>query len=146
MALYLADAADRNFNKWPTLGTYVWPNNFIGNTYQEEIDYLKTWLVARLNWLDANMYGSCADLSVDSEELDIEIYPNPFNGSTKVIVNSPMENGVIEIRNNLGVLIETRQVTKTVNYFDFNELAKGVYFMNVYNDGILLKTEKLISL
>ncbi len=146
IALYLSDAADRNFNKWPTLGTYVWPNNFVGNTYQEEIDYLKTWLVARLNWMDSNMYGSCTDLSTANEEIELNIYPNPFSGSTKVLINSPIENGRIEIRNNLGIIIETRKAIQGAQYFDFNEYAKGVYFISIYEDEALLITEKLISL
>lgn len=45
-------AANINFTRWPILGTYVWPNNFIGNTYNEETDYLKQWISNRTIWLD----------------------------------------------------------------------------------------------
>ena len=44
-----------NFNRWPVLGTYVWPNNFVGSTHQEEIAYLKGWISNRLAWLDENI-------------------------------------------------------------------------------------------
>jgi hypothetical protein len=47
-----AKLIDKNFEKWTILGTYVWPNNFIGNTYNEENTYLKNWISDRLNWLD----------------------------------------------------------------------------------------------
>ena len=47
-----ADAINRNFNTWDILGTYIWPNNFIGNTYLEENNYLKEWIRARLTWMD----------------------------------------------------------------------------------------------
>jgi len=50
--LTLAGAIQHNFEKWPVLGQYVWPNNFVGNSYSEEIDYLKDWINQRLNWLD----------------------------------------------------------------------------------------------
>ncbi len=59
IALYLNDAQQRNFQKWDILGTYIWPNYYIGNTYQEEIDILKDWLEDRLVWLDSNMLGNC---------------------------------------------------------------------------------------
>lgn len=55
MVATLGGAADRNFQRWPILGTYIWPNRFVGETYESEINYLKEWLEARLAWLDANM-------------------------------------------------------------------------------------------
>lgn len=48
----LAEAQQRNYQRWPTLGQYVWPNWFIANSYQEEIDWMKSWLTARVAWMD----------------------------------------------------------------------------------------------
>ena len=31
-----AGAIDTNFSKWNILGTYIWPNNFVGTNYNEE--------------------------------------------------------------------------------------------------------------
>ncbi len=50
-----AGAIDTNFSKWVILGTYVWPNNFVGSTYGEEENYLKNWITDRLSWLDSNI-------------------------------------------------------------------------------------------
>lgn len=47
-----------NFVAWPVLGTYVWPNNFVGNTYNAEVNYLKDWISDRLEWMD----GAVIDL------------------------------------------------------------------------------------
>ena len=44
-----------NFYKWPILGRYVWPNYFIGATYESEINYLKGWINQRLNWMDGQI-------------------------------------------------------------------------------------------
>ncbi len=44
---------ERNFARWNTLGRYVTPNYFIGQTYGEEINYLKNWVLNRFNWLDS---------------------------------------------------------------------------------------------
>lgn len=47
-----AGAVTPNFDQWPVLNTYIWPNNFVGKTYDAETDYLKTWVSGRLVWLD----------------------------------------------------------------------------------------------
>ena len=54
-AAYIEKSAQMNFQKWLILGVYVWPN--AGNvsertTYQSEIDYLKEWLMLRIQWMD----------------------------------------------------------------------------------------------
>ncbi|HEX5043853.1 MAG TPA: CotH kinase family protein [Candidatus Polarisedimenticolaceae bacterium] len=51
-AALLDEAQARNYARWPILGTYVWPNWFIGTTYASEIDWMKQWLAERLLWID----------------------------------------------------------------------------------------------
>jgi hypothetical protein len=52
-AALLQQSQLNNFQRWPILETYVWPNYRIPGSYAGEIDYLQTWLTARMNWLDA---------------------------------------------------------------------------------------------
>ena len=59
MALYLNDAQQRNFQQWSILGNYVWPNYYVGNTYQDELTFFKTWISDRLTWIDGNILGNC---------------------------------------------------------------------------------------
>ncbi|MCF8461593.1 MAG: CotH kinase family protein [Flavobacteriales bacterium] len=54
---FLGDAATRNFERWDILNSYVWPNNFVGGSYEAEITYLKDWISQRLQWLDLNIGG-----------------------------------------------------------------------------------------
>ena len=49
------ESQQRNFQRWPVLGQYVWPNSFIGPTFQSEVDWLKDWVTRRLSWLDTNL-------------------------------------------------------------------------------------------
>ena len=49
------NVVSENFYKWPILGRYVWPNYFIGATYESEINYLKGWINQRLNWMDGQI-------------------------------------------------------------------------------------------
>ena len=53
-SVYLNQSQERNFYKWPILGTYVWPNYVFYSTYNEEVKYLKEWLDERLEWLKEN--------------------------------------------------------------------------------------------
>ncbi|HOZ50323.1 MAG TPA: CotH kinase family protein [Chitinophagaceae bacterium] len=57
-ANYLRQASVRDSAIWQTLGNYIWPNGWVANTWQGEIDSMKLWLTNRLNWMDANMYPS----------------------------------------------------------------------------------------
>lgn len=41
-----------NFQRWPILETYVWPNYSIPGSYAGEVDYMRTWLTARVAWMD----------------------------------------------------------------------------------------------
>jgi hypothetical protein len=52
-------AEPRDHQRWDTLGNYVWPNPYVGQTYSDEINYLKSWLTDRAAWLDQNMPGVC---------------------------------------------------------------------------------------
>lgn len=52
-ALQKSGAIEENFNTWEILGIYLWPNNFVGNTYVEESNYLSNWVLDRLTWLDS---------------------------------------------------------------------------------------------
>ncbi|MEX0274482.1 MAG: CotH kinase family protein [Flavobacteriaceae bacterium] len=41
-----------NFTTWPIIGTYIWPNNHVGNSYKSDLDYMRNWLENRFLWLD----------------------------------------------------------------------------------------------
>ncbi|MCG9911319.1 MAG: CotH kinase family protein [Flavobacteriales bacterium] len=56
MAAVLDESQVRNFERWPILGTYVWPNpNPIPTTYSGEISKLKQWFINRMAWLDGQI-------------------------------------------------------------------------------------------
>ncbi|MCL5282209.1 MAG: CotH kinase family protein, partial [Planctomycetes bacterium] len=59
-ATLLDEPAARNYARWPTLGTYVWPNWFIAQTYREEITWMQGWLAERLTWMDRQIAGEMA--------------------------------------------------------------------------------------
>jgi len=56
VAFFLDESQIRNFEKWPILGKQIWPNYFVGATYQEELDYFKQWLTNRITWMDQQLF------------------------------------------------------------------------------------------
>lgn len=62
-----------NFSKWDILGKYVWPNSFVGKTYEDEIKFLKDWISERLTWMDKTI--EAGDMTL--EPLDPFPYYSP---------------------------------------------------------------------
>ena len=52
MAGELKEAQERNYQRWPILGLAVNPNWYVGETYEEEITWLKEWIAKRLEWME----------------------------------------------------------------------------------------------
>lgn len=51
----LNEPQERNFERWPTLGSYVWPNWYVGDTWEDEVDWMEEWLMQRVDWIDNQM-------------------------------------------------------------------------------------------
>ncbi len=53
---YLSEAQKRNFQKWRVLGYRVFgnPGPYLP-TYEQEVEQLKTWLQARVKWMDGRI-------------------------------------------------------------------------------------------
>ena len=60
MSETLAVSANLNFKKWDILGTRVFtsaPGYEKRKTYQSEIDFMKNWILERIEWLDPAING-----------------------------------------------------------------------------------------
>lgn len=140
-ALYLNDAQQRNFDKWNILGAYVWPNNYIGNSYQDEVNYLKNWIANRIDWLDQNMPGICLPTSVKENEFKqtVSIFPNPANKTINISFNdSNQEPTTITIKNVEGKLLMNKTIINSnpIESISINHLKNGFYFIHINNTKI----------
>jgi hypothetical protein len=72
------ESQQRNFVRWPVLGTYVWPNYYVGSSFQDEVNWLKQWVTNRLNWMDNNMPKLITDVAESLSDFTVSAFPNPF--------------------------------------------------------------------
>ena len=86
VATELTEARTRNFQKWPVIGVYVWPNGYVGQTYQQEIDYMKGWVKDRLAWMDTAILPFGAPLldTGPTDAFEVIVSPNPSAGDVTV--------------------------------------------------------------
>jgi len=140
------EAAARNFKAWSVLDEYVWPNYYIGKTYQEEVDWLKQWVEDRAAWLDSNMpkppepeepEEPVTATLPEAASLEFSVSPNPFSDELRIkyVVN---KSGMWTM-----MLIDPmgRQLSVTEAKHDApgvyeialrqSELAGGIYYVQV---------------
>lgn len=138
MTLTLGDAPNRNFQKWPILGVYVWPNPFVGSTFNSEIAYLKSWLNNRIAWID----GQIATFPVGQQEIldRISVSPNPsvsgFN--FEYLLKNPQTVNLL-IYNELGQVVyqkieQQNAGNQQMRWYD-PQAARGLYFYEIKIDG-----------
>lgn len=48
-------AMERNEAAWGMFGRYVWPNAYVGYSFNDEINYLKRWIKSRLTFMDKKL-------------------------------------------------------------------------------------------
>lgn len=152
IATTLQESQQRNYVRWPILGTYVWPNQFVGKTYAEETGFLKQWILNRLAWMDTHLAGACESLLItglDQSQNGFEIYPNPFDRSITVLFN---HTGIkqLQILDGMGREVFRTSFSGTEYHWEGimengNTLSPGLYVVRVYNEtGIIMGSRKVI--
>jgi peptidoglycan hydrolase-like protein with peptidoglycan-binding domain len=137
----------RNFQKWNILSQQVWPNPQVAGSYNGEVNYLKSWLQARLIWLDGAL--STSPVSTHPKILSVpEIFPNPSNGNVNFYYY--LYNNVdvkILIYNMLGERVESfeaKQSTGNYHWIWNKPPAKGTYLYQIWQSGAVWQSGKLV--
>ncbi len=135
----LKSPASRNYQRWPILGQYVWPNSFIGNTYQSEVAFFRNWLVQRLAWLDGAMNTVNVPIYNPAEYFPPKVQPNPFGDKVTFKYHVSNHDQVkIEIFSAQGqriAMLSDEQHPPGENKMEWGDDAPaGVYFYRVWYD------------
>ncbi|MCK5370254.1 MAG: CotH kinase family protein, partial [Cyclobacteriaceae bacterium] len=115
----------RNFKQWPILNEWIWPNNNVGGTYENEINYLKGWITSRLSWLDTNIAALEVITELDDMPIaatPITIFPNPNNGQFNVRIETFSNSEIsINLYDQLGKIILNKHLN--INSLKENTLS-----------------------
>ncbi len=149
----IEEAQQRNFTRWPVLGTYIWPNTFIGNTYAEELNYLRLWTMERLSWLDNNLPGTCHLPPLDVLAFTapmISVFPNPAEDYVIVKLEGQKESiSKVELLNLLGepidVAIDNLSTTELKISLTGSELGAGIYLIKVQTSSMQVLGAKIVK-
>lgn len=82
-------------------------------------------------------------LAIDNwAESNLQIYPNPT--TKQIFIDGTYKNLNIQIFDNSGQLVLNTTTTEQ-NFIDVSNLSKGFYILNIYEDHVLIKSEKVIK-
>ena len=134
----LGNAVDRNYERWPILNQYIWPNNIVTGSFEDEITYFKNNIRNRLAWMDGNLFGVCTPSGIQSEfsENDLfQIFPNPSDGllNVKFPIHSNLNNQLTLYSPN-GKLLLSKELKSDNSTIDISPFVKGIYFLKVENE------------
>ncbi len=139
MAEEIGPAASRNFKKYPILGIYVWPNPYIGYTYESEILYLKNWVLDRLQWLDYHIPGTCIASGIDDAgepaAFRAILYPNPSHEFAHLDIQNPGGAHLrLIVHEMTGQVFLNRELGSAIHLTETIRLPPGIYQL-VITDG-----------
>ena len=125
----LQKASERDHERWPRLGQYVWPNVFIGDSYQQELVYLKSWVLARMHWMDFELtFRDRPEFTMSS----LLLKPNPTTGS--FALSGEHEGSTLVIYNFHGLKVEEFEVLYDFQLFSIEHLPNGVYVVQRWGE------------
>ncbi len=78
------EAQGRDYQRWPILGQYVWPNyNWLNNTYNDEVTYFENFLFNRIHWMDYNLPGKTLtpwlSIAAENGKIRMKVYGDYFS-------------------------------------------------------------------
>jgi len=135
-----------NFTAWPIMGSYVWPNYYIGQSYQEEVDTLKWWIGKRGDFMENSLTGNVANCNpVLLKEMGgfepLNLFPNPFTDEfqCQFYCKETAEVGIYLV-DILGHLVFSKKIKvnagdNNIILLPENQLASGVYSLHIKSDG-----------
>ena len=128
-----AESQQRNFTAWKVLNKYVWPNYYVGPSYEAEITHLKQWVSERLTWMDQNLPALVTAVEKESMVQNVTVVPNPFHSDLKITYNiSSAGNVSVRVFDSLGRSVETIDNSHSVpgeyNCTWQSRSPSGIYF------------------
>jgi len=148
MANILDQAQQRNFQRWPIWGTWVWPNPWpLSNSYTEEIARIKDWMTNRTSWMDVSLNDTCIAVPPTSTNytatFPLKVYPNPV--VNKLYISGDINQAKIQLYQYNGQSVLMKSIlNRPEQTIDFSKLAKGMYILEISGNNKTTYFSKII--
>ncbi|MCK5729510.1 MAG: CotH kinase family protein [Draconibacterium sp.] len=145
-------AAVRNFERWPILGEWIWPNYFVGDDYESEVSWMKNWMTERIRVLDYSLPGDCgADPGLLPVDFSVSIFPNPFTTNFSIEIESKaylIYNLKIFTVNGTLVQNEDLHISEGLNSIKVNtsNLQSGMFIYRLIKGNTEMSVGKIIKI
>jgi hypothetical protein len=152
LSVQLHEAQARNFERWDILGLDIWPNYFVGETYEEEIAFLKNWTLERIQWLDEHMNQWNDNESVPFR-IETNAFPNPFSSyvSYEFTLKGPGYVSLILYDMNgrqVSNIVDDLLYTSGTHSLDWHssEIPGSIYVLVLRVNGEIVSMKKLVKI
>lgn len=132
------EAQVRNFQRWPVLNTWVWPNVFCCGTYNEHTSFLRNWITQRLQWMDNTAQTLYVGEYEAQNRFKTKVFPNPVaDGVLKFKCFSHYDDEVlVRVFDAAGRFVEAVAFDPEFNEentfeWRYDVLRPGVYFYEI---------------
>ncbi len=152
-ASVITPAVQRNFSRWTgVLGNKVWPNYYVGYSYQDEVFFLKEWIRSRSVWLDAQFESKAIVLGNEPLAVarpSLEVFPNPIQTHSQVRYEV-LEKGFVQLElydlagQKIQTLVAENQAAGTYTIPLNATLQHKAYIIDYQHNGMPIERTKIL--
>ena len=145
----------RNNNRWTgVLGFKIWPNYYVGATYENETTWMKDWIRQRTVWLDSQLkiFGSpLANEEEIANKFPLRVFPNPTESETTIEYDVMKKGRVnINIYDFTGKLLKTvLDEEKNINSYqvklNIGNFNSGMYLVDYQLNGVHVESMRMMK-
>ena len=151
----LQEPRNRNNSRWTgVLGFKIWPNYYVGATYENETSWMKDWIRQRTSWLDGQLKVFGQPLANEEEiaiEFPLRVFPNPTESETTIEYVVAKKGRVkINVYDFTGRLIKTvldedkNAKTYQIKLNSENQ-STGIYLIDYQLDNLHIESMRLVK-
>ena len=145
----------RNNNRWTgVLGFKIWPNYYVGATYENETTWMKDWIRQRTVWLDSQLKVFGSPLANEEEianKFPLRVFPNPTESETTIEYDVMKKGRVnINIYDFTGKLLKTvLDEEKNINSYqvklNIGNFNSGMYLVDYQLNGVHVESMRMMK-